>query len=262
MIPDLEAAVDYYGKLFAVTPHKRRPGYANFAIEQPPLKLVLFENPNAEEHLNHIGVEVFDDQDLSATGERLAAHGILGKNREGFCLLPRRAGQGVDPRTGTTWPGSGNRNTDDMTDEGRIQGERLGRVAHRTNWGERQLTPSLSDWQDTISALRRYAAKRVAPAAVDEIVSTVLLRVVEQGAALDGLNNPLAWMRRVANNAIIDSYRRHEVEQARACGTRRGTGHRIFGAPGDRRRHRTTPRNSRVVCCPWSSPCHLATPLL
>ena len=42
-VPDIDAAVDYYGKLFGTEPHKRRDGYANFAIEEPPLKLVLFE---------------------------------------------------------------------------------------------------------------------------------------------------------------------------------------------------------------------------
>jgi len=57
-VSDIDQAVDYYAKLFNTQPHKRRPGYANFQVDQPPLKLVLFENANADERLNHLGVEV------------------------------------------------------------------------------------------------------------------------------------------------------------------------------------------------------------
>ena len=60
-VPDMDAAVDYYAKLFDTEPHKRRDGYANFAIAEPPLKLVLFENPEADAHLHHIGVEVLEE---------------------------------------------------------------------------------------------------------------------------------------------------------------------------------------------------------
>jgi catechol 2,3-dioxygenase-like lactoylglutathione lyase family enzyme len=62
-VRNIEEAVDYYAKLFGVQPHKLRPGYANFAIEQPPLKLVLFENPDAAERINHLGVEVFAQEE-------------------------------------------------------------------------------------------------------------------------------------------------------------------------------------------------------
>ncbi|MFP8874190.1 MAG: VOC family protein, partial [Myxococcota bacterium] len=57
-VENLEEAVRFYSSLFGVEVNKRKPGYANFAIEEPPLKLVLFENPDAEERLNHLGVEV------------------------------------------------------------------------------------------------------------------------------------------------------------------------------------------------------------
>ena len=57
-VSDLDAAVDFYSKLFATEPAKRRPGYANFAIDEPPLKLVLIENAGAPGTLNHLGVEV------------------------------------------------------------------------------------------------------------------------------------------------------------------------------------------------------------
>jgi catechol 2,3-dioxygenase-like lactoylglutathione lyase family enzyme len=75
-VKDLDAAVDFYSKMFGATVNKRKPGYANFAIEEPPLKLVLFENPNADESLNHLGVEVFDDEDVSIAADRLRANGM------------------------------------------------------------------------------------------------------------------------------------------------------------------------------------------
>ncbi len=78
-VRDIDEAVAFYGKLFAAEPHKRRPGYANFAIARPPLKLVLFENPDAAERLNHLGVEVFEPGDILGQAERLGALGILDK---------------------------------------------------------------------------------------------------------------------------------------------------------------------------------------
>ncbi len=56
-VDDLEEATTFYSRLFGVTPHKVRTGYANFAVSDPPLKLVLIENPGAVERLNHLGVE-------------------------------------------------------------------------------------------------------------------------------------------------------------------------------------------------------------
>lgn len=76
-VRDLGEAVAYYGKLFGTKPHKQRPGYANFAIEQPPLKLVLFENPEAPERLHHLGVEVLGEGGLAETQRRLEAARIL-----------------------------------------------------------------------------------------------------------------------------------------------------------------------------------------
>ena len=76
-VRDLDEAVAYYGELFNATPHKRHPGYANFAIDQPPLKLVLFENPAAAERLNHLGVEAFAEDEVSDAEQRLRNAGIL-----------------------------------------------------------------------------------------------------------------------------------------------------------------------------------------
>ncbi len=76
-IDNLDEAIAYYSKLFDAQPHKVRDGYANFSIQSPPLKLVLFENPGSRERLNHLGVEVFDPQQIPATAQRLSDAGIL-----------------------------------------------------------------------------------------------------------------------------------------------------------------------------------------
>lgn len=76
-VRDLEEAVTYCGKLFATEAHKRRPGYANFVIEQPPLKLVLFENADAPERLNHLGMEVGNTAQLATLELRLDNDGVL-----------------------------------------------------------------------------------------------------------------------------------------------------------------------------------------
>lgn len=81
-VRDIDEAVDYYRKLFNAAPHKRRPGYANFALDEPPLKLVLFENPQAPERINHLGVEVFDAARVREAGARLEAAGILTESEE------------------------------------------------------------------------------------------------------------------------------------------------------------------------------------
>lgn len=75
-VDDIDQAVDFYSKLFDTKPAKRKPGYANFAIANPPLKLVLFEVKNAPERLNHLGVEVFDDEAVSVATDRLKAAGL------------------------------------------------------------------------------------------------------------------------------------------------------------------------------------------
>lgn len=76
-VKNLDAAIAFYRKLFGVEVNKRKPGYANFAIESPPLKLVLFEDPEAAERLNHLGVEVFSDEQVAAAADRMKAAGML-----------------------------------------------------------------------------------------------------------------------------------------------------------------------------------------
>lgn len=78
-VRDIDEAVDYYSRLFGVEVNKRKPGYANFAIEEPPLKLVLFENANADERINHLGVEVFDGKGVADATARIVGAGIADK---------------------------------------------------------------------------------------------------------------------------------------------------------------------------------------
>lgn len=80
-VSDLEAAVDFYAKLFDASPVKREQGYANFAITDPPLKLVLVESPRGRGSgvggaLNHLGVEVESAQDVTEATARLAEEGL------------------------------------------------------------------------------------------------------------------------------------------------------------------------------------------
>ena len=85
-VRDLEEAIAYYSGLFGAEPHKQEPGYANFAIDEPPLKLVLFENPDAPERLNHLGVEVFQQAEVDTATERLRRAGIAGaEEKENTC---------------------------------------------------------------------------------------------------------------------------------------------------------------------------------
>src|SRR4030095_4644114 len=75
-VENLEEAVAYYSKLFGVPVHKRKPGYANFAVENPPLKLVLFEAPGERERLNHVGFEYFDNEPVEAVSRHLEPQGL------------------------------------------------------------------------------------------------------------------------------------------------------------------------------------------
>jgi predicted enzyme related to lactoylglutathione lyase len=75
-VDDVSEAAAFYEKMFGVPPHKVRDGYANFAIEDPPLKLVLIEKPGADERLNHLGVETDSADQVVAAQERFQAVGL------------------------------------------------------------------------------------------------------------------------------------------------------------------------------------------
>ncbi|MCR8576760.1 ArsI/CadI family heavy metal resistance metalloenzyme [Streptomyces sp. Isolate_219] len=76
-VADLEGSVEFYSKLFGVEPSKRRPGYANFAVAEPPLKLVLIEGEAGQEtRLDHLGVEVDSTEQVTAATNRLKEAGL------------------------------------------------------------------------------------------------------------------------------------------------------------------------------------------
>jgi catechol 2,3-dioxygenase-like lactoylglutathione lyase family enzyme len=82
-VDDLDAAVTFYSTLFGAGPAKRRPGYANFALESPALKLVLLENPGQGGTLNHLGVEVGSTDDVVAATRRYAEAGLATEVEDG-----------------------------------------------------------------------------------------------------------------------------------------------------------------------------------
>jgi catechol 2,3-dioxygenase-like lactoylglutathione lyase family enzyme len=82
-VDDVDEAVTFYSRLFGTEPAKRRPGYANFAITEPPLKLVLLENPGQGGSLNHLGVEVDDVESVDAEQTRLAREGLASVDERG-----------------------------------------------------------------------------------------------------------------------------------------------------------------------------------
>ncbi|MGY1711309.1 ArsI/CadI family heavy metal resistance metalloenzyme [Geodermatophilus sp. SYSU D00758] len=82
-VDDLEQAVAFYSTLFGTEPAKRRPGYANFAVADPPLKLVLLENPGSGGTINHLGVEVDSTGTVRAEIDRLTTAGLLADEEMG-----------------------------------------------------------------------------------------------------------------------------------------------------------------------------------
>ena len=90
-VDDLDASIAFYSTLFGTAPAKTRPGYANFAIAEPPLKLVLLENPGQGGSLNHLGVEVEDVDRVDAELERLTAAGFAStEERDTTCCYARQ----------------------------------------------------------------------------------------------------------------------------------------------------------------------------
>ncbi|ORV80850.1 glyoxalase [Mycobacterium interjectum] len=76
-VDNLDEAITFYSKLFNTEPAKRKPGYANFAVAEPPLKLVLLENPGQGGTLNHLGVEVASSEEVHEEIARLQGEGLF-----------------------------------------------------------------------------------------------------------------------------------------------------------------------------------------
>jgi catechol 2,3-dioxygenase-like lactoylglutathione lyase family enzyme len=90
-VDDVEAATAFYAELFGTEPAKTRPGYANFAIADPPLKLVLLENPGQGGTLDHLGVEVASVDEVDAERARLAGLGLAStEERDSTCCYAKQ----------------------------------------------------------------------------------------------------------------------------------------------------------------------------
>jgi catechol 2,3-dioxygenase-like lactoylglutathione lyase family enzyme len=108
-VADMDAAVEFYSKLFGAEPAKRRPGYANFAIADPPLKLVLIENPAGRGEgvagaLNHLGVEVETPEEVLTATARLADAGLAPQVQESTtCCYAVQNKAWIDDPDGAAW---------------------------------------------------------------------------------------------------------------------------------------------------------------
>jgi catechol 2,3-dioxygenase-like lactoylglutathione lyase family enzyme len=108
-VADIDTAVEFYAKLFGAEPAKRRPGYANFAIADPPLKLVLIENPAARGQgvagaLSHLGVEVNSPEEVHGATTRLAGEGLKPNVQESTtCCYALQDKSWVDDPDGVPW---------------------------------------------------------------------------------------------------------------------------------------------------------------
>ncbi|TML19483.1 MAG: glyoxalase/bleomycin resistance/dioxygenase family protein [Actinobacteria bacterium] len=100
-VPDIDKAVAFYTKLFATEPNKRKPGYANFAIADPPLKLVLFESAESTSRLNHLGVEVLSTDEVAAHQARLAGVDVPTVEENGTCCFAKQDKVWVDGPDGS-----------------------------------------------------------------------------------------------------------------------------------------------------------------
>jgi len=103
-VSDLDAAIDFYSKLFGAEPAKRRQGYANFAIAEPPLKLVLIEGAGDPGTLNHLGVEVESTDEVTAATGRLSGEGLAcAVEEEVSCCFAVQDKVWVDAPDGEPW---------------------------------------------------------------------------------------------------------------------------------------------------------------
>ena len=103
-VADLDEAVDFYTRMFGVGPAKIRPGYANFAIDQPPLKLVLFEGAGESGSINHLGVETESSAEVVAAETRLSDSGLETTGVDDtMCCYAAKTETWVHGPDGTRW---------------------------------------------------------------------------------------------------------------------------------------------------------------
>ncbi|MGH3675445.1 MAG: ArsI/CadI family heavy metal resistance metalloenzyme [Mycobacterium sp.] len=103
-VDDLDEAVAFYSKLFNAQPAKVKSGYANFAIAEPPLKLVLIENPGRGASLNHLGVEVESSDEVHEEIARLSGEGLFTDEEIGTtCCFAKQDKVWVTGPAGEKW---------------------------------------------------------------------------------------------------------------------------------------------------------------
>lgn len=109
-VSDLEGSIDFYSRLFGTQPHKRRPGYANFEVNEPPLKLVLLEasdearGTGTQGALNHLGVEVESTQQVTDALERLKDEGVdVVEEMDTNCCYAQQDKVWVNDPAGAPW---------------------------------------------------------------------------------------------------------------------------------------------------------------
>lgn len=103
-VAELDSAVEFYSQMFQTEPHKRRPGYANFEVANPPLKLVLIENKQASAPLNHLGVEVETTGEVAAETQRFGELGLDLEIEDGVvCCHAEQDKVWVQDPSGTRW---------------------------------------------------------------------------------------------------------------------------------------------------------------
>ncbi|MCV7010505.1 ArsI/CadI family heavy metal resistance metalloenzyme [Mycobacterium gordonae] len=103
-VDDIDEAIAFYSKLFNTAPAKIKPGYANFALEEPPLKLVLLENPGQGGTLNHLGVEVDSSDQVHTEIARLSAEGLFTEEEMGTtCCFAKQDKVWVNGPGGHRW---------------------------------------------------------------------------------------------------------------------------------------------------------------
>ena len=103
-VDDLHEAITFYSTLFNTTPAKVKPGYANFAVAEPPLKLVLIENPGHGGTLNHLGVEVESSEAVHAEIARVSGEGMFTDEEIGStCCFAKQDKVWVTGPAGEKW---------------------------------------------------------------------------------------------------------------------------------------------------------------
>jgi catechol 2,3-dioxygenase-like lactoylglutathione lyase family enzyme len=104
-VADLDEAIDFYSKMFDTAPYKVKPGYANWEIVDPPLKLVIFENSDAQPgSINHLGVETSSAGEVVAAETRVKAAGLTTTGIDDtICCFAEKVETWVQGPTGHKW---------------------------------------------------------------------------------------------------------------------------------------------------------------